>query len=502
MSFRKIIIFLLQFSFVSINAQTNSTFNECLILRDKYLLNDCYDCLDKLKIQAVNDKKDSLAAACFFQQGNLFRKIGDINISDSLYLLAEQKALKVNAYDLLANIYRNWHKQDKFLGLKQKISNKDIIAEFYIGIAQNNIRQVKNPIVAGKYLDSAHRYITYTNTLTLFKYAAEKCDLFRVLNIKDSALYYLNSMHPYAQNSSDPEVKHHYYLTSFKFHQTFGNYKSALEDYLRSDTIRKQIDGKIVVLELEKKSMHERFLKVNEEKKLLDDKIHKYLVQGFVIAIILIISLLFLVYYIKTNKKLKFFNDHNAKLFHVMSHDVRSPLISVKYLLNDSSELNSVHKASMISELNKLIEIADETLLYSANRINNPFPEIQTVDLAKLIEENIKALSPFAKKKGKSFEFNGPTNYTIKADEAMFNFALRNLFFNSIQHSVEGATIYIILDQESKQLSIQNHCEPQMNEANGIKGNGIGIARKFLESNGANLITEVKDGIFESKIKF
>lgn len=500
--FRKIIIFLLLFSSASINSQTNKALNECFILRDKYLLNDCYDCLDKLKIQAAQDKKDSIVAACYFQQGNLFRKIGDLKISDSLYALAEQQAKQINAFDLLANIYRNWHKQDKFLGIKQKIINKDIVAEFYIGVAQNNLRLVKDPIIAGKFLDSAALCITHANPLTLFKYAAEKCDLFRVLAQKDSALNYLNSMREYAEKSSDPEVKHHYYLTSFKFHQSFSNYKSALEDYLRSDTIRKQIDGKIVVLELEKKAMHERFLKVNAEKKVLHNKVNNYLIQGSVIIIILIISLLFLLYYVRTNKKLKFFNEHNAKLFHVMSHDVRSPLISVKYLLNESTELNSVHKASITSELNKLIEIADETLLYSANRINNPFPEIQSVDLAKLIEENIKALSPFAKKKGKSFEFNGPKLYTIKADEAMINFALRNLLFNAIQHSVDGATIYIILNQDAKQLSIQNHCDLTANDPSSLKGNGLSIAKKFLESNNVKLIIEMKDGIFESKIVF
>lgn len=151
-------------------------------------------------------------------------------------------------------------------------------------------------------------------------------------------------------------------------------------------------------------------------------------------------------------------------LLSIISHDIRTPLVSLKSILEliASKKLTTSEFIQLVVELdNQLVHVNGfiENLLYWAkeNRARIK-PSTESVALRPLIKETIRLLSFNAKKKQITIQTDVPVNVMIYADAEMIKLVLRNLISNAIKFSNVNDKIYIgaISENEMVKVSVED----------------------------------------------
>jgi two-component system sensor histidine kinase/response regulator len=140
-------------------------------------------------------------------------------------------------------------------------------------------------------------------------------------------------------------------------------------------------------------------------------------------------------------------------LYSVIAHDLRSPLGSLKMMIN--AILLMVDKKSvgeevfeMLQMINKTSEeiflLLDNLLKWAKNRLNRQQIHTQQTDLNGIIASTAEIYTPMAKQKGVTIitsDIN--TKLMGKVDIEMLKTVMRNLISNALKFSFDGGTITI-----------------------------------------------------------
>lgn len=140
-------------------------------------------------------------------------------------------------------------------------------------------------------------------------------------------------------------------------------------------------------------------------------------------------------------------------LYSVIAHDLRSPLGSLKMMIN--AILLMVDKKSvgdevfeMLQMINKTSEeiflLLDNLLKWAKNRLNRQQMHTQQTDLNGIIASTAEIYTPMAKQKGVTIitsDLN--TKLMGKVDIEMLKTVMRNLISNALKFSFDGGTITI-----------------------------------------------------------
>lgn len=193
-----------------------------------------------------------------------------------------------------------------------------------------------------------------------------------------------------------------------------------------------------------------------------------------------------------------------------MSHDMKTPLTSViGYLQLAERECND-------EKTQELIKICLERAHYCNSLINDFFelsvlesqgciPELENVDVAGMICEQILANHPFFEGKSITPHFEDSDKPVIvSADSVLLNRVIQNLISNGIKYT--SGDIFFRIYQENGQVTI-NVSNPINNYVNAArifdrfytqdksrsKGSGIGlyICRQFIEAMGGSISAEI-----------
>ena len=211
------------------------------------------------------------------------------------------------------------------------------------------------------------------------------------------------------------------------------------------------------------------------------------------------------------------------KLYSVIAHDLRTPMSSMKMILNalyfnidkDSvgeSLFEELQAANKIGE--ELFSLLDNLLKWTRSQLNLLQPVIQIYDLTELAKGIVAVFDTVAHTKNISISFNAPAKAIVQIDIDMIKTVIRNLLSNAIKYSYSGGTIEveIRLEQESVFVDIIDHgCG--INEENKLKllnvkthvttfgtnhedGSGLGLllASEFLELNNGSLSFVSQEG--------
>jgi signal transduction histidine kinase len=218
--------------------------------------------------------------------------------------------------------------------------------------------------------------------------------------------------------------------------------------------------------------------------------------------------------------QLKKANTVRDKLLSVMSHDIKSPLNSLRGILQvfnmgaiDKDEFKnfSRHIEGDLWKTNLLVE---NILLWTASQLKGIQVKKESFDLSQLIEENKQLFQTIASNKGVSFVDDSPEKLQITADRNILNLVLRNLLSNAIKFSFEGSKIDIHVSLTNQLLLIQVKDEgvgmdeetqerimapQQIMSTSGTeneKGTGLGLAlcRDYLSKAGGQLTINSKKG--------
>jgi len=162
------------------------------------------------------------------------------------------------------------------------------------------------------------------------------------------------------------------------------------------------------------------------------------------------------------NNQLSIANETKAKLFGVISHDLRAPVSRIVNLLHLQKE-NAQHENEQVrnqyaERINKasenVLETMEDLLLWSKSQMQNFVPRFKEVKLLPLITQEMALFEEQIKEKRLEVYIKIPPEIYQTTDENFLAVIVRNLVQNSINQCNDNATITI--QANANTLSITN----------------------------------------------
>jgi signal transduction histidine kinase len=160
-------------------------------------------------------------------------------------------------------------------------------------------------------------------------------------------------------------------------------------------------------------------------------------------------------------EELKHTDDLRRELIANVSHDLRSPIASIRGYLETvimkedqisveerSKYLNMILSSSVM--LSHLVEELFELSKLDAHQIKvNP----EAFSMAELVHDVVMKYKPQAEKSGVQLEVAKPPQpYIVYADIGLIERALSNLIENAIKYTPEKGTVKVVLNEEGKAI--------------------------------------------------
>jgi len=330
---------------------------------------------------------------------------------------------------------------------------------------------------------------------------------------------YLKESYALAQEIKDIRKQHRLSKNLFEVYEQLGNAEKALQylkDYMYYEDSVFSLNRKAQIIELEKKyeakQREKEIVLLKKEKDLqqtqlakneIENKQAKFQRAVLIIAIILALGLI--IYFWNDSKKRKKINQilstqnkkissqrveiakqnnelyeankTKDKLFQIIAHDLRSPLISIDSIAQlipiwiEEQDYDSLKKLSKTLELSvtNLLTLIDNLLNWALSQ-QGIFPyKPQMINIKDLADEALTIYQSAAELKNIKLINNVKGDLFVFADKNMIHTVLRNLLNNAIKFTPEGGTVKVELSVKSDVAAIS------------VKDTGVGIEEKYKE---------------------
>lgn len=223
----------------------------------------------------------------------------------------------------------------------------------------------------------------------------------------------------------------------------------------------------------------------------------------------------------KLFKEIEAENKSKDIIFSILSHDLRSPLTTLKGLLSvielpgetiSPDDLKKYLK-QMEQSVDGSLQLIDTILYWYHSQTGSIKPLKKPVSLDQILEAVVTMYQPVAQKKHISFDLQN-TTHTIVADEDMLSVIIRNLVSNAIKFSPKGSVIHIPIEKVDNEIwlriidqgeGIEEEVINQINSRGQVvskkgtmheKGTGLGLALvfRFCKQNNIPISVNSKPG--------
>ncbi len=233
---------------------------------------------------------------------------------------------------------------------------------------------------------------------------------------------------------------------------------------------------------------------------------------------------------LKQTEELKKTIDGRDKLYSVIAHDLRSPMASMKMLLN--TLMMSVNRENVNPDIFDMLEMANKTseevfalldnlLKWTKSQLGKLTVIPQIVDITELTKGMIEVISSVAAVKQIKIMMDTEEKFFVNVDIEMIKSVVRNLLSNAIKFSNSYSEIHVSVREEGNEvivtvadngLGIKEEDQPKLlNEVthfttfgtNSEEGSGLGLllCRDFVIHNKGRLWFESKENV-GSKFSF
>lgn len=280
--------------------------------------------------------------------------------------------------------------------------------------------------------------------------------------------------------------------------------------------------------ELEKQyqweSRETRIETLNKEKKIQRLQVEKQKVENrllivALLALILLILLMVRLYYLRTktnrllkikserihlrnsklshiNEELKTMNEQLAsseeslrganatkdKMFSIIAHDLRNPLISLKNMIfilrSGPDSLNEEEKEEYLQQLDRsllgAIELMNNLFNWALAQQGNLRFKPERFDLLPMVSENVNVCKPLTELKKIYVSIDIPEDSSLFTDKNMLDFVVRNILSNAVKFTPQGGEVKISGRHENGNYLLK------------ISDSGIGLSAAEIE----NLMTK------------
>ncbi|QOI96121.1 MAG: hypothetical protein HRU69_00910 [Flammeovirgaceae bacterium] len=217
----------------------------------------------------------------------------------------------------------------------------------------------------------------------------------------------------------------------------------------------------------------------------------------------------------KSRAELQALNEKKDLIFSILSHDLRSPLTTLKgflSLLTDtpvqlSPEQINQYARNIRNSVSSALDLIDNTLYWSLSQTGSINRHAVDFSVKNLLTKIYHLYQPTALRKRIEFEFQTDEDIYVHADENMVYVALRNVVSNAIKFTPEGKLVKLVTGKNHNQAIItvtdqgigmsEDYLRRVLNHEHVVlkkgtaneKGTGLGLilCRKFIELNEGTL---------------
>jgi signal transduction histidine kinase len=224
-----------------------------------------------------------------------------------------------------------------------------------------------------------------------------------------------------------------------------------------------------------------------------------------------------------TNLQLQRLDEAKDEFISMASHQLRTPLTSVKgyismVLEGDAGKITAsqgqlLEEAFASSE--RMVHLINDFLNVSRLQTGKFMLEERTIDLSKLVGQEVDSLKSTVKAHGLTLKYRPPTHFPLLSiDEAKIRQVVMNFIDNAIYYSHEGTTITVELAIEDAQAALrvkdtgigvpkseQAHLFSKFYRATNARkqrpdGTGVGLflAKKVIDAHGGTILFESVEG--------
>lgn len=297
----------------------------------------------------------------------------------------------------------------------------------------------------------------------------------------DSALLFLGNAITSASLHSDKKSQMENYHNMAEVYRIKGEdakaYEALLKAYRLKDSIvsqdgRQQFADMLTKYETEKKEA--QILLLDKENKLRQRTTY-FLIGGLGLLAIVLISL-FRNNRLKqkTNKKLQTLNaaldeanQSKARLFSILSHDLRSPVSSLYSYLRLkkiapqmlSEEKRAEKEAELFQNAGYLLNTMEDVLLWSKSQLENFVPEKTEVSLLHVLQQVLNIYQPYIVSKNICVILPDKDK-DVFTDENMLQTIIRNIIANAVKYTPENGMIRVNFDDAHSPITFFNSGKP------------------------------------------
>lgn len=287
-------------------------------------------------------------------------------------------------------------------------------------------------------------------------------------------------------NSWSPDLYVELQRSIAKCHGALGDYKKGFEFYdkfapLRDSIYVKAAESSLADAEAKFQNIEKQQQIEIKNLQIKDANNQKYWYLGALGTLAIALGLLFWNFQIKKksqkivadknivleklNTDLQEANQTKAKLFGIISHDLRSPISQVYQFLRlqqlNPNLLSADQKGSLSGKIQtatgSLLETMEDLLLWSKTQMSQFNISIQATEIKPVINQCIQLLKLNIEAKNLVVENNVSENIVQETDPYFLQIIVRNLLQNAVKASPENGKIKISF--ENNEISIQNEGE-------------------------------------------
>ncbi|ETZ23875.1 tetratricopeptide repeat-containing sensor histidine kinase [Pedobacter sp. V48] len=164
---------------------------------------------------------------------------------------------------------------------------------------------------------------------------------------------------------------------------------------------------------------------------------------------------------VEQNKTLQVNDEFKNKLFSILAHDFRTPLIStisIAGLMKDNPEFTKAEMEQFYGDIERqasgMLESFDTILQWIKQQLSGYQYKPEVLVLHDLFGESAAILKQQLDAKKVTFSNQIPVHITATSDKEMLQFVNRNLLSNAIKFSPEGGTIVISCGQDGNAITV------------------------------------------------
>ena len=307
-------------------------------------------------------------------------------------------------------------------------------------------------------------------------------------------------------------VKELIYITSKTLSRCYGavnKFKDAFEMELLHEQYLDSVQNVTTVNELELLSYYQRLFQVrvleskNKLNKQLADQ-RQLIIQGLVVALVIAAILIAIIVMVVRElgirkRKLENLNKFKAKIFAIVSHDLKSPIQSVSSVIEMFNQklISKEEIEPLLPEVREktsnLINLLNNLFLWAEGQMEGENLEKEDFSLHPIVEELKSELNERLAAKQIELKYDSTFGFYLHSNPGIVRVLLRNLVINAIKFSNPNSTVEIncvtgektkvieVIDEgvgmsQEKQEKLFTGGLESTDGTAGERGNGLGLA--------------------------